>query len=298
MGSNQLFDYVGGAWAFPYTLFKWSLMAKVSGIKLGFLSVGAGPIDSALSRYFIKSSLSFAEYRSYRDKSSKELIEKIGVSKENHVFPDLAYSLQIDKQAVIPSVHLPESRSVVGINPLPFFDPRYWAESSKEAYESYIEVQASFASWLIQNGYAVRLLPTQLRADPPVIKDIKEIMMRDGVLKVDDGSIDPPVHTFDDLVAQISKTDLMVAARFHGIIISFLMGKPVVGISYYKKTYDLMESMGQSEYVLDIRSLTLQSLIDRFVFLESNSKVVKDIIESRVSECRQALQIQYGLVLS
>src|SRR5207247_11214974 len=40
-GSQQLNDYWGGPWGFPFTLFKWSLLARATGTKVAVLSPGA-----------------------------------------------------------------------------------------------------------------------------------------------------------------------------------------------------------------------------------------------------------------
>jgi polysaccharide pyruvyl transferase WcaK-like protein len=66
-GTGLLTDAYGlSSWG-PYNMFKWSLLAKVRGCRLLFVSVGAGPIDTALGRALVKSALSLADYRSYRD---------------------------------------------------------------------------------------------------------------------------------------------------------------------------------------------------------------------------------------
>ncbi len=292
-GSQQLSDYFGGAWGFPYTLFKWSVIAKLVGAKVVFLGVGAGPLHSWLGRFFVKYSLFLASYRSYRDESSKKLIEEIGVSGEKPVCPDLVYSLEIVKPSRSTKA---KSLSTVGINPMPFFDERYWPMHNSDIYHSYVKKLASLALWLIQRGYAVVFFPTQLRADPPVICDIKASMKNNGFTNFEQQLVDRPILTFEDLVSQISIMDIVIATRFHGILFSFLLNKPVLGISYHKKTDELMARMGQSEYVLDIKGFDCGSLIERFISLESKSEAIKEEIEHRLSVCRYALETQYERV--
>ena len=84
----------------PYGLFKWSLIAKVCGCKLVIVSVGAGPIYGTLGRWFVRSILSLADFRSFRDISTKDYLKGIGCRTDNDlVYPDLAFSLP---EAVIP----------------------------------------------------------------------------------------------------------------------------------------------------------------------------------------------------
>src|SRR2546425_12444746 len=93
-GSNQLNDYCGGPWIFPYDLLKWCLLAKWVGTKVAFLCCGAGPLDSRLGKLFIRWSMSLADCRSFRDQVSRSLIEGIGVSGDHPVCTDLAHRLR------------------------------------------------------------------------------------------------------------------------------------------------------------------------------------------------------------
>ena len=93
-GTGLLTDAYGlSAWG-PYNIFKWSLMAKLRGCRVVFVSVGAGPIDGALGRFLVKSALSLADYRSYRDTSSMNYLNAIGFrTTDDRVYPDLVFSL-------------------------------------------------------------------------------------------------------------------------------------------------------------------------------------------------------------
>ena len=294
-GSQQLIDYVGGPWAHPYTLFKWVLLAKAVKAKVAFVSVGAGPIRSSLGKCFARNSLRLANYRSYRDETSRAYVETLGVSGPNMVFPDLVYSLQVDAPARTRSggPFLP----IVGINPLPFSDEQHWLGANAQQYEIYINKLASFALWAIQRGYRILFFPTQLHLDPPVIADIKKVMQAKTNSDIEQSIVDEPIHSFDDLVSAIRLTDIVVATRFHGVVFSYLLNRPVLGIAYQKKTMDLMTQMGQSDYVVDIISFDVDSLKTRFISMESRSSAIKDEIQRKQPAFKQALQNQYDQVV-
>ena len=294
-GSQQLIDYVGGPWAHPYTLFKWVLLARAVKAKVAFVSVGAGPIRSSLGRFFATNSLLLANYHSYRDETSRAFVETLGVSGPNMVFPDLVYSLQVDAPARTRSGGpcLP----IVGINPVPFSDEQYWLGANAQQYDIYIDKLASFALWVIQRGYRVLFFPTQLHLDPPVIADIKKVMQAKTNSDIEQSIVDEPIHSFDDLVSAIRLTDIVVATRFHGVVIPYLLNRPVLGIAYQKKTMDLMAQMGQSDYVVDIISFDVDSLKTRFISMESRSSAIKDEIQRKQPAFKQALQNQYDQVV-
>ena len=54
-GGGQLLDSWGGPWAFPYTIFKWVILAKLAHVKCYFVNVGAGPLEHSLSKWFVRS---------------------------------------------------------------------------------------------------------------------------------------------------------------------------------------------------------------------------------------------------
>jgi polysaccharide pyruvyl transferase WcaK-like protein len=78
-GTGLLTDAYSKSFGWPYDIFKWSLIAKLCRCKLMYVSVRAGPIYRPLSRWFIKSALSLADFRSYRDNSTKKYLKDIGI---------------------------------------------------------------------------------------------------------------------------------------------------------------------------------------------------------------------------
>ena len=296
-GSSQLIDYVpGGAWGHPYTIFKWVLIARFQRTKVAFVSCGAGPIQSRLGRLFIRASLTMAEYISFRDESSRACVEQLGVSKRRPVCPDLAFALRIPEA----NNHEPpsSSRPIIGINAIPFSDPRMWIGGGVVAYETYIKALARVAEWVVARGYAVMFFPTQLRADPPAISDLLCLTTRLIDPELKRHVFERRIKSFDDLVASLRSAEMVIATRFHGIVISYLLNKPVLGIAYAAKTRDLMMQMGQGEFALDIFQLDLERIQERFVQLETRQPELKVEISQRVTRHYQVLASQYDEVLA
>lgn len=301
-GSNQLNDYVDGPWAFPYTLLKWCLLAKWVGTKVAFLCCGAGPLDSRLGKLFIRWSMSLADCRSFRDQVSRSLIEGIGVSGDHPVCTDLAYGLRpMPPAAPDPA----RSRLVVGINPLPFFDERYWPEHDRDIYHRYISKLAAFAEWLRDRGHRVLWFPTQLHADPLVIQDIRGLLNGGWRADFEHPLGDRPMSSVDDLLSTVAQMDIVVATRYHGILLSAMVGRPVLAIAYHEKTGDLMAQIGQSDYVVDINSFEATSLAERFVAIESRTASIQRELAQRTQALREVLDTEYdrvfrllGLVIS
>jgi polysaccharide pyruvyl transferase WcaK-like protein len=292
-GSNQLNDYVGGPWGFPYTLLKWSLVAKGVGAKIVFLCCGAGPLDSRLGKLFIKASLLLADYRSYRDEVSLRLVESIGVGGPHSVCTDLAYGLKpVPPAAAAPA----RPRLLVGLNPLPYFDARYWSEHDADVYARYIGKMADFAEWLNARGHHVAFFPTQLRADPLVIDDIRAVLKDRGLTDFEHAVSHQPMSSVHDLIARISTMDIVVAARYHGILLAALVHRPILAIAYHQKSADLMAQIRQADYVVDIDTFDLKSLAKCFTAIESRTATIRAELEQSTRIVRQAVEAEYDRV--
>ena len=75
---------------------------------------------------------------------------------------------------------------------------------------------------------------------------------------------DHPIGSVHELLSQLSATDLVIATRFHNVLMSLLLGKPVVAISFHHKCSSLMSDMGLSEYCHDINQMNADTLIEQF----------------------------------
>ena len=294
-GSQQLNDYWGGPWGFPFTLFKWSLLARATGTKVAFLSLGAGPLQTPLGKFFIKQTLRLAHYRSYRDDDARQCIVGLGVPGDHPVVPDLVFSLHVDPPR---RPAAPARRPVVGINPMPVFDDAYWPENDPRVYGPYVHTLASFADWLVERGYDVLFFATQLLADHPVIDHVRSLMRRGLTFRGEERVIARRIGSFEELVAVIDALDLVVATRYHGTLFTLIRRKPVISIAYQRKSIELMRQVGQGENAIDIGQLTLPALQERFVALEGCGAQSAEAVRRRLPAVREALKAQYDRVFA
>ena len=296
-GSQQLIDYVqGGGFGHPYTLFKWSLIAKILKKKVAYLSVGAGPIRSKSGKFFAKKALSYASYRSYRDEASLECIQQLKIPGRMRLCRDLAFSLKLNKSRIVAESEM--SPRIVGINPVPFYDENSWIGGGRSAYDQLINKLSDFALWLIEDGYHIHLFPTQLNLDPPVIEDICRNMIKIIGPQVQDRLVIQSINSIDTLINAISKMEIVVATRYHGVVLPYVLHKPVLGIAYHQKTLDLMKQMMQSEYAMTISGLTLDDMKKRFSELKKHKKEAIERISLESEKWKIELEDQFDEVIN
>lgn len=280
----------------PYGQFKWVLMAKLRRSRVMFVSVGAGPIVRPLGRVLAKAALSLADYRSYRDDASRDYLRKIGfTSTRDRVYPDLAFGLP---EAMLSSYGARSggARCVVGLG-LMVYDERYSADGPRPGtYSNYLESFADFAAWLLQHDYDIRLLLGD--GDSIAIEQFRTALhARLGSLD-EERVVAQPIASVQDLFAELAATDVVVATRFHNVLMAMLLAKPVIAVTFHHKCSSLMRTMKLSEYCHDIHHMDADKLIGQFLELERNRDAVKLTIGRGVHEARTAVDEQYDLMFA
>jgi polysaccharide pyruvyl transferase WcaK-like protein len=297
-GGGQLLDSWGGPWSFPYTLFKWVVLARLCGIRCCFVSVGAGPLQKKLSRSLIKFALQLSDYNSFRDDRSQAMVREDGFKGDTRVRPDCVYSLNVNSFLV-------ESfrrglNGAVGISPMIYCDPRVYWEKDQFTYNSLINKLGQFGTGLLERGYCLSLFSSDTRIDLPAIADLRKALCRDSVTqRVDQSQIsEPRVHTTDDLLSAISKVDYIVTCRFHGVIFAQLLNKPVIALSHHQKVATLMSDLGLSEFCLDIKTSDSRLMAMTFQRLEENQEAIKARMASKVDQYSLELAEQFDELFS
>ena len=295
-GTGLLTDAYGFLSWGPYSLFKWSMIAKLCRCKLALVSIGAGPISTTLGRHLFKMILFAADFRSYRDVSTARYLKGIGFpANDDQVYPDLAFSLP---EAVIPQSNAKSgSRPVVGLGVMAYAGKHTTSKEKDTTYTSYLENLARFVERLLDRGYDIRLLSGDI-SDMHARQEFRSLLR--AQLSADDETriFDEPASSVEDVLSQIAATDIVVATRFHNVLFSFLCTKPVISISFHHKCVSLMSAMGMSEYCLDINDLESSNLIEKFCDLERNSDRIKSSITEEVRQFREALDRQYELIFA
>jgi polysaccharide pyruvyl transferase WcaK-like protein len=280
----------------PYNQFKWTLMAKLRRCRVLFISVGAGPIDRGLGRLLVRATLSMADYRSYRDEASRDYLRKIRFpAQRDRVYPDLVFGLP---DSLLPGKYAPTrgARRIVGLGLMEYYGKLSTTDPRPETYPAYLAALAEFAAWLLEHDYDIRLLLGD--ADTFVIEEFRSALRAQVGSYDEERVIDQPIRSVQDVVGEIAATDVVVATRFHNVLLAMLLNKPVISISFHHKCSALMRQMRLSEYGHEIHHMDADRLIGQFQMLEENREAVERMIGHRVDEARAALDEQYDLLFA
>jgi polysaccharide pyruvyl transferase WcaK-like protein len=295
-GGGQLLDW-GGPWAFPYTLFKWVLLAKCANVKCVFLNSGAGPLDFALSRWFVRRTLSMADYVSLRDHASGELLRKTGFRGKMKVVADAVWGLRLPK---LPKKQPAEPREdlVIGIAPMAYGDSkRHWVNDN-HGYHNLIDSLAEFCGGMLARGYRIKLFSSDIWFDSQAIADLDAAIRKNFPALASDRVTRESVDNIDDMFAALSLLDFYVTCRFHGVVFASLLNVPTLALAPHPKVTTLMESLGLSDYCVDISRCDAADLTARADRLIANMDEVKALIDSHVTQFRTQLNLQFDDLFS
>lgn len=292
-GSNQMLDNFGGAWGFPYLNCRWTLLARLAGCRVAWLSVGAGPLEAPLSQRFVRASLRLADYVSVRDEGSRRLLAEIGVTRTCRVFPDLAHGLRHDDG---PGPTPGAARPVVGINVMPIYDERYWPERSPEKYRGYVREVATLAAVLMADRCRVFLFGTHPK-DGLVADDVLAALATEHGHRPERADLVRSSRRVEELLEVIESADAIVATRFHGALLALLCERPVLALCYYRKTRELMLAFGQDEELaVTLEEFRGADAAGRVRRLLDRAEDLTAAMRPKNKDCRAALAEQYDLV--
>jgi polysaccharide pyruvyl transferase WcaK-like protein len=290
-GGGQLSELWRGPWSHPYTIFKFSLLAALARKQLYFLNVGAGPLKQPLSRFFVRCAVQLADYRSFRDDDSRDLVRSLGVKSTMHVFPDPAYALEVGDH--LKGTRRNSSMPVVGLNPIGFCDSRIWPRKDDSVYREYLEKVTRFSVWLLEQGYNLRVFTTETSVDHNAIEDLRAALLSRFSPELVSPVFQRASLGVKDVLEEMSQFDVVVTSKFHGIIFSNLLGKPVIALSYHRKMDFAMRGTGQDRFCADIERFDVEWLIDTFHSLVAASSSIKLVSSAAVEAYAAALAEQF-----
>ena len=293
-GGGQLDDFWGGPWRHPYALFKWSVLARFTNTRVIVLGTGFGTLGSWLSRFFVRTALRLSDYCSYRDQGSKDLMKRAGFHRNDPVCPDLAFSLDVNAYRS----REPRDADVamqVCISPMVYCDPRAWPMKDAGAYQSYTEKLTALTINLLQNRYRVVLVASDGMDNRAVAE------LRDSVVSSLQGtSFDlhsPEVGTVEQFIRYAMESRIVIASRMHGVLLTQLVGTPVIALSYERKVKALMDQMQQPAFCLDIDSFDPSQVLQLLHVQEEGWQQNHETIMKKNREHRELLDQQYDRVI-
>ncbi|MCE7985808.1 MAG: hypothetical protein DYG89_31915 [Caldilinea sp. CFX5] len=280
-------------WHAPYTLYKWCKAAKLGGAQVIFLSVGVGPILNRISKFLMLKALRMADYRSYREMAAFNYLQSLGYdTSRDTLYPDLVFSLP--KASLPVPKKLSATPTVVGLGLINYYG--WLAVTGESVYQKYFSKIKHFVTWLLRAGFTVRVISGDI-ADMRPVREITEFVKEEGEPHWQEKLIVQEITNVNDLFYQIAQTDIIVASRFHNVLCSLMLGRPVISLGYHEKNDLLMKEMGLGRYCQHIEHFTTERLVEQFTACIHEVDQIVCQIHDQADYYRKLLDDQYEMLL-
>jgi polysaccharide pyruvyl transferase WcaK-like protein len=236
-----------------------------------------------------------ARYRSYRDNNSRGIAGSLlRRATRDSVVPDLAFSLRSsDFPAPAGIRSISQGRTVVAVSPIAFARAGSWPWTNPSLHDRYVQQMTQVLSQLLKRGYFLVIVCSSLGDDESVIPELLERADNEAKTRYARQVHTPRIWAWQHLTASLLEADLLIASRLHSVILGFVTETPTVAISFDPKVDWLMQDVGQTDYLLQIKDFTADDVIAALSRIETRrTAIVRQIISYR-QQCTSAFELQY-----
>lgn len=293
-GTGILDDFQETPFGWPFIVFWWCLAARLHGARIAFTSIGAGPIRGTLSRWFLKSAVRMADYRSYRDDFSLRYVQGLGIdTSSDHRFPDLAFGL---REPTHPQNDNGPRPVTIGIGVMRY---RGWERNHANAeaiYRTYVNKIAVLANRLLDAGHDVRLFMGDT-SDTQAINDVREILtLPTGARK---GHLSGTYTvSLQEVMEEVLKADIAIVSRYHNLLCTLKIGRPALSLGYAEKNDELMAEFGRAMFCQHIETFDVEQVLRQVHIALGDLPAARSTIAQRNATIRAELVRQQDLLLS
>ncbi|RTL68864.1 MAG: hypothetical protein EKK42_08500 [Pseudonocardiaceae bacterium] len=257
------------AWQFPFALFTMCLAARLLGVEVAMVGVGAQTVTQRPLRFLLVRSARIARYRSYRDELSRRAMHDMGVdTADDPVFCDMVFALPTPV-GIVPTPGL------VGLGVMDYHGRNAATDRRRQAeiHASYLMMLTRFALRLIDSGRSIRLFVGDL-VDIGVAEHLLHELRAARPGLAEDRAVLVAAEEFDTLMTAMAQVEVVVATRYHNVVSALKLGKPTLSLGYAPKNAEMMESFGQGRYALPLAGADYEQLCDRFDELDADRVAV------------------------
>ena len=287
-GTGMVTDEGESVLGFPYDIFRWALAARLRGAEVAFASVGVEELGRPVTRWLVRGALRLARRRSYRDARSRERLVQAGFHSEaDTVAPDLAFALP---EASLPRTRPSEATGTVAVGVYPVRHRGLRGGEDARLYRDYLERLRAVVRGVERSGRRVRLVVGDNAWDETVLGDL---LGDDPAAR----AAHPPARSFEELLGQLAGCELVIASRFHNVLLALLLGRPVVSLSYEAKNDALMADFGLAQFCQPVESFEVGWVLARLEELARDRDVRSAQILAEAARKRAALEGELAQLL-
>lgn len=252
-------------------------IARILRKKVLIYSQGIGPIKIKRNRFLTGKILNKAAAITVRDIDSKKDLEKMKIKQEILLASDPVLGIDIESIDAARGQELLQLADVDFNKPLLTVSLRKWP-ADKENYAAITKACDHFA----RKGFEIIFLPMHFPEDINAARAVLNNMQEPAILLKQH-------YTVHETLCILKRSDLVVGMRLHALIMSAVVEKPLVAISYDPKIERFMHRLGFYD-ILHINKLTEKDLIGQIqTSWKQRQSITQDLKAKRKELQAQAL---------
>jgi len=233
-------------------------LSKIANKKTFVFAQGIGPLKKTISKKIVKHTLNKVDLITVRDDESKNLLLECGLQNEIFVTSDLAFLYDIE---TLPTLPIEDNYNVLQIKGNENVD---------------IEEITDIARFMhYKTHYETVLVPFYPAMDLELAKTINEKTKFPVFIP----------KTFGEAFSVLNNAKFVVGTRYHSIVFSIMLKKPVLPIFYDDKVKNLSKFIRLSG--INIEYLTLSNFAKVFEDFIKQEKEITNLIENKLPQLKE-----------
>jgi polysaccharide pyruvyl transferase CsaB len=244
-----------------------ALAAQLYGKPVVMYGQSIGNIRSRFLRKLIARLFNKSLFIALRDQHSIDRLEKMGVTKEIHLIPDLAFRKT-------PVKHRKAKKEVlIALRQLKHLSPHFKSHF------------AEFLNWMLKNrSYRIKFIDFQRKEDRVLHNEIYDMLNNRSKVEFVGHPKYPEIH--------FEEAQFVVGMRLHSIISSIKTNTAFLAMNYAPKVEGLLDTIHLKEYLVSLVGVESKTLIKKFKHLEEQQEKIKEELEAYT---KKALKVHHKI---
>ncbi len=254
-------------------------MAIKNHCKVFLYANGFGPIQKESNLKKARKLLNKAEMITVRDPGSLKFSQELGIKSQIYLTTDEVFSCQDKTFKPTPLPKEASQKTIVGIN----------LKCAVKEPEKVNDIAKALKELAEEFNLYYFLLPLHLTQDTAFLESIhKQIPEYSCMAKATSDPI--------EICSNIAACDYQIVERYHGQVMSAILGLPYVPIEYDPKNSSLTKMIGLTDYALPKTNFSGETLITAFKKIMDEQEIIKDKMSAFCAEAKKNAQKNHELL--
>ncbi len=249
-----------------------------------------GPIKKPYNKLWAKLALTKLTNVHARGDYTYEYLKDIGL-KNVELYSDIAFSMPDDEKSRDQVENIMKNDIFYNYKFVTLSISSVVYKYCQKSDIDYYNVMKKFIGYLNEKGYGVLIIANAARAGKEKLKN-NDLPIGDKLYSMLDKDYNvrwySEEYTPEIIRELISKSEILVASRFHAMIGALEKNIPVLLVGWSHKYKEVLDQFDLGQYAVDYKSLNYNDLVTMFQDVENNIDVIRDKISKNLGSVKES----------